>query len=649
VGGSVTLRAHGLAGKDGNLISNQPLTIPAAIANPVHVLSTDDLTFNNPVTNNGSSVVDLVADDANPNPPGMSPTAILTIGASGTPIGAVRLFAVAPGQFSKPVTFTPAEKFGVWYQTFGTPIVGVNYKVLADPTLTTQASAAITLGAGTISDTGTLSGGSAPTGSIIFNLYGPNDATCTGTSVFTATIPVSGNAPYSSGSFTPLAAGTYRWVASYSGDASNNPATSPCNAPNESVVVNQATPTLTTQASAGVTLGNTVSDDGTLTGGVSPTGTITFALYGPNDATCSAAIAFTANIPVSGNGLYSSGPFTPTQLGTYRWVASYSGDSNNAPVVGACNAPNESVVVSQATPTLTTQASAPVMIGGSISDGGTLAGGANPTGTITFALYGPNDATCSAAVVFTANITVSGTGLYSSGPFTPTQVGTYRWVATYSGDANNAAVAGTCNAPNESVAVSQAAPTLTTQASAPVTLGNSISDTGTLSGGVTPTGSITFNLYGPNDAACSGAVAFTANIPVAGNGPYSSGPFTPVQPGTYRWVASYSGDANNSAVTSPCNAPNESVGVGVVTPTLTTQASAPVTIGGGISDSATLSGGASPTGSITFNLYGPNDALCSGAIVFTANVPVAGNAVYPSGSFTPAAAGTYRWVASYSG
>ena len=36
--------------------------------------------------------------------------------------------------------------------------------------------------------------------------------------------------------------------------------------------------------------------------------------------------------------------------GTYRWIASYSGDANNAAVAGACNAANESVVVSPVPP-----------------------------------------------------------------------------------------------------------------------------------------------------------------------------------------------------------------------------------------------------------------------------------------------------------
>ena len=84
-------------------------------------------------------------------------------------------------------------------------------------------------------------------------------------------------------------------------------------------------------------------------------------------------------------------------------------------------------------------------------------------------------------------------------------------------------------------------------------------------------------------------------------------------PGTYRWIATYSGDANNSGVAGLCNDANENVTVGTANPTMATTASAGVAVGGNVSDSATIAGGFNPTGSITFTLYGPNDATCAGA------------------------------------
>lgn len=110
-------------------------------------------------------------------------------------------------------------------------------------------------------------------------------------------------------------------------------------------------PSISTQATASATVGGQISDTATLAGGSSPTGTITFRAYGPNDATCSGAASFTDTEPVAGNGTYTTNPaFTPAQAGTYRWVASYAGDVNNTPVSGACNDPNETSTVNQFPP-----------------------------------------------------------------------------------------------------------------------------------------------------------------------------------------------------------------------------------------------------------------------------------------------------------
>ena len=46
-------------------------------------------------------------------------------------------------------------------------------------------------------------------------------------------------------------------------------------------------PTIVTSANqTGVVVGTNISDSATLSGGFSPTGTITFRAYGPNDPTC---------------------------------------------------------------------------------------------------------------------------------------------------------------------------------------------------------------------------------------------------------------------------------------------------------------------------------------------------------------------------
>src|SRR5947207_14368160 len=67
-------------------------------------------------------------------------------------------------------------------------------------------------------------------------------------------------------------------------------------------------------------------------------------------------------------------------------------------------------------------------------------------------------------------------------------------------------------------------------------------------------------------------------------------------PGSYRWIANYGGDANNSATSNGCNGTNENVVVNPRSPALSTNAGSDVTLGAtgtDLSDSATLSGATS--------------------------------------------------------
>ena len=189
-----------------------------------------------------------------------------------------------------------------------------------------------------------------------------------------------------------------------------------------------------------------------------------------------------------------------------------------------------------------------ITIGGSVTDTASLSGGNSPTGTITFRVYGPDDATCSGTAVFTSTVTVSGNGNYTSGAFTPTAVGTYRWIASYSGDAKNTASSGACGDANEQVVVKKAKPRLGT---APDLLPN---DRATLAGLVAPSGgTLVFRLY--LNGTCTGTPAYTETEVVNANGTFSTSN-TSVRvtaDATLSWVVAYSGDAKNEAATSACS------------------------------------------------------------------------------------------------
>ncbi len=235
------------------------------------------------------------------------------------------------------------------------------------------------------------------------------------------------------------------------------------------------------------------------------------------------------------------------------------------------------LAVGTAVPNLQTKPSPSVSIGGSISDSAQMIGlpgsggsvGTPPTGSLTFKLYGPNDATCTTAPVYTTTVPLKPLGgvvaTASTGTYTPPAgaAGTYRWVASYPGDGTYKAVAGGCS--DETVQVTDVTPTLTTVASPGVQAGNgTLTDTATLTGGMAPTGSITFLLFPPSDPTCAGrVVSAKSTVPVTNPASTTSDPFNPTTPGTYHWIAVYTGDLHNGASQGACTDPGETV---VVTP-----------------------------------------------------------------------------------
>ena len=389
----------------------------------------------------------------------------------------------------------------------------------ATPSILTDASDDQQLGGGSLTDIATVSGVVSPVGTqnITFRLYRDTGAGCTPANLV-ASVPgftnphtkpvllVGGSGSVTSDAFTPTAVGTYRWVATYEGDANNASVSGVCTDVTERTIVSQATPSILTDASNDQQLGGgALTDIATVSGVVSPVGTqnITFRLYRDTGAGCTPA-NLVASVPGftnphtkavtlngAGTGSVTSDAFTPTAVGTYRWVATYEGDVNNASVTGVCTDVTERTIVSQATPSILTDASNDQQLGGgALTDIATVSGVVSPVGTqnITFRLYRDTGAGCTPANLVasvpgftnphTKAVTLNGagTGSVTSDAFTPTAVGTYRWVATYEGDVNNASVTGVCTDVTERTIVSQATPSILTDASNDQQLGGGVVD-----------------------------------------------------------------------------------------------------------------------------------------------------------------------------
>ncbi|MFN2606445.1 MAG: hypothetical protein ABR511_00920 [Acidimicrobiales bacterium] len=225
-----------------------------------------------------------------------------------------------------------------------------------------------------------------------------------------------------------------------------------------------------------------------------------------------------------------------------------------------------------ATPSLSITASPATTVGLSIFANSNLMGGANPTGTLTFTLFGPDASACTAPI-FTSTVAVTGQST-NSASYPTTRAGTYRWQSAYSGDAANAPVGPTsCADPSGAVVVGKARTTLAVSAPSPV--GGTIHGTVALGGGAGPTGSVTFQLSPPGDTFCATTV-FTSTVAVNGTGSYSSGPYTPTTTGSFRWRASYTGDANSLGTSiTACIDPADVVTVSTVAPQSTTTTTMP--------------------------------------------------------------------------
>jgi hypothetical protein len=226
-----------------------------------------------------------------------------------------------------------------------------------------------------------------------------------------------------------------------------------------------------------VALGNAISDTAFLSGtatqpnatiingpaGAAAGGTITFNLYGPGDNTCTTSI-YSATKTVSGNGSY--GPagisFTPTQAGTYRWVASYGGNLPNttAPTTPqACVDSAEDVVVTAGPTGITTAQTFTVKDSATI----TAAIGGNLAGSVRFRLY--NNATCNTTapnqlLYDSGSVAVSGaspqtreSSVTLATTFTTTQPKLSWLVEYFSTNANQQDSVSTCNTENATLTI----------------------------------------------------------------------------------------------------------------------------------------------------------------------------------------------------
>jgi hypothetical protein len=510
----------------------------------------------------------------------------------------------------------------------------------ASPTLTGTATSAVKVGL-TITDSVTLAESFGASGQLVFRAYGPSNQTCAAPPKYQAAVPVSGNGSYSPPGFAP-APGLYRWTVEYEGDTNNDSTLLGCGATNQASTVNKASPTLAGTATSAVKVGLTITDNVALAEGFEADGQLVFRAYGPGDQTCVTTPKYQAAVPVSGNGTYAPPGFAPAP-GLYRWTVEYEGDTNNDAALLGCGATNQASAVGTIPVTVAIGATGGT-VGNPVNATATIQEGAIPTGQITFKAFSPGDANCSGAAAFSSTVGVSGNGQYRSTAFVPSRVGTFRWTAAYSGDVNHIPTTTECGKATSGVA--QAGPSIAGAVQQRATVGTPFQDAATLQGGYSPGGTITFQIYGPVASGCA-KPAFVDTIAIAGNGTFSSDPFVAQRPGRYSFVASYSGDSANRKATEPCDSASQVVVVEKRMPKVKPRA----LLKGSrrIAIRARLSGGFSPSGTITFRLYGPGDKRCRHKPAFSGGFTVKSNGNIPLAQYLATKSGIYRLSVGYSG
>jgi hypothetical protein len=196
---------------------------------------------------------------------------------------------------------------------------------------------------------------------------------------------------------------------------------------------------------------------------------------------------------------------------------------------------------------ITTSLSAnPVEVGSTVHDSAALTGQTTDAGgTVTYTVY--TDSGCTSVYAAAGTKTVTNGIVPDSDPITFNSTGTFYWQAVYSGDGKNQSATSICT--SEALVVNPVRPLIST---AQHLIPN---DDATISAATSGAGgTITFSLFSPSDATCSGTPALTQTVNVSGNGTYSTTNTTFVvsAEGTWRWQVVYTGDSNNAGASSAC-------------------------------------------------------------------------------------------------
>ncbi len=465
-------------------------------------------------------------------------------------------------------------------------------------------------------------GGIDPTGTLTYSLF--SNGSCTGAPATTSTTTLSGGLVPNSATTSELAAGTYSYSGSYSGDTNYLPATGSC----DPFVVTRATSSLGSVVDdaandspwAGTeTVGSAAYDTSTLTGvaGFTATGTVTYHFF--TNGTCTGGSTSSAFTLSGGAVPQSASTGSLTVGGLYAFDTSFSGDANYQAATGSC----ESFTVFAA-PVITSADHVTFVIGAAASFAVTASG--FPSGNALSLSDG--GATLPSGLSFVDNN--NGTATIAGTPALGT-TGTYPFtIGVTNGVDPDGSQLFTLSIDTAGTVTTLSSPTNPSVPGETVTLIATIAVTAPGSGA--PTGTVTFNDGADRIAGCFSQV-------VAADIATCTTAFTDV--GAHQITVDYTGDANFAPSSGPPL--TQHVDASATTAATTSTANPAVT-------------GQAVTYTVTVVRTAPATGVAAGTVTFTdAGVAIAGciDVALVGGtapcSETLAAAGVHSIVATFTG
>src|ERR1017187_2759954 len=177
-------------------------------------------------------------------------------------------------------------------------------------------------------------------GTVTYDIYSNDRCSSTGLVATLGPVTLTNGAVPTSPNWTAGPAGTYYFVAVYSGDASDHASRSGCNS-DPITVVADATAITVQLSSTTSSIGGEIHASAAITGTyISAAGTVTYDVYNNDACTTGSGLVATLGTLTETNGVVpnSSNWAAAGPAGTYYFVAAYSGDPSDKAAVSGCAA-----------------------------------------------------------------------------------------------------------------------------------------------------------------------------------------------------------------------------------------------------------------------------------------------------------------------